>query len=442
MKRKSLFFMSVILAGGPSLPAVAQTFTPEQAVEYAVANNPALRAAQEQSFAALARGNAAESQRMPRITARYSVRRTNNPLDAFADKLMTRSVEPAQDFSADALNHPAESTLNAAELALQMPVYTGGRIDAAVRQAEEAGVASRLQFERAQQEIAAQARQAYLAVQAAEQGVAVSEDAVRAAQAHANTTARLRREGRIVASDNLTAEVNLTAIKSLREQAQTRLRQAQNQLKLVMGMPLDSDLQVQPWATAVAGERPPLADLETKALSQRKDLMAVGAQVNASRAGVDAARAEGNAEISVMATTGWYDRNLATDNNSWSVMGVVSKSLYNGGGTRHRTRAAHHEAAATQAEMHSLEQVIRNQVRDAYNNLLGAEARLALAADNVERARRSVALIEKRYGEGRTILIDLLQAERALVEARNEELSASYNLATSRVALRLATGEI
>lgn len=441
MKHKSLIPLVYLLASTCSLPVFAQTFTAQQAVDYALANNPGLRAAQEQSLAAVERIQAAGSAKMPRITARYSARHGNNPLDAFADKLNTRSVT-TPDFDPALLNNPDPTTLNMAELALQMPVYTGGRLDAQMRQAEEMGVATRLQYERTRQEVAAQALQAYLGVQAAQRAVAVAEDAVNAAQEHAATTARLQREGRIVASDNLTAEVNLAAIKGLREQARARLRQAQNQLSLVMGMPFDTDLEVEHWTSAPKVEPAKLGELETQALARRKDLLAAGAQVNAGRALVDAARAEGNTQVEFMASTNWYDRGVATDNNSWSVMGVISKPLYNGGGTRNRSRAASHEAAAMQAQMYSLEQSIRNDVRTAFINLQEAEARVALATDNVERAQRTVGLVKKRYGEGRTILIDLLQAERALVEARNEELNASFSVVASRVALQLATGEL
>lgn len=441
MQCKSLIILGATLVSACSFPAFAQTFTREQAVEYALANNPGLRAAHEQSLAAVDRIQAAGSGKMPRITARYSTRRSNNPLDAFADKLNTRSVT-SEDFNPALLNNPDPTTLNNAELALQVPLYTGGRLDAQMRQAEEMGVATRLQYERTRQEVAAQAVQAYLGVQAAHRAVFIAEDAVAAAQEHANTTARLQREGRIVASDNLTAEVNLTAVKGQREQARARLRQAQNQLALVMGMPFDTDLEVEAWTPSEKSEPARLGELETHALSRRKDLLAAGAQVNAGRALVDAARAEGNTRVDFLASTNWYDRSVGIDNSSWSVMGAVSKPLYNGGGTRYRSRAASHEASAMQAQMYSLEQSIRNDVRTAYINLQEAEARLALAGDNVERAQRSVGLIKKRYGEGRTILIDLLQAERALVEARNEELNSSFNLAESRVALQLATGEL
>ncbi len=51
-------------------------------------------------------------------------------------------------------------------------------------------------------------------------------------------------------------------------------------------------------------------------------------------------------------------------------------------------------------------------------------------------------LVKQRYGEGRTILIDLLMAERVLVEARNEELTASLGQELSAAQLQLAEGSL
>ena len=50
--------------------------------------------------------------------------------------------------------------------------------------------------------------------------------------------------------------------------------------------------------------------------------------------------------------------------------------------------------------------------------------------------------MKQRYGEGRTILIDLLMAERVLVEARNEELTAGLGQELSAAQLQLAEGSL
>lgn len=425
-----------------AMPVAADVLTPTQAVAHALENNPELLAAREQSLAARARGHIANSARLPQINARYTARESNNPLDAFADKLNTRSVTAA-DFNPDTLNDPAASRVQIAELSLQVPVYTGGRIFAGIRAAEQDSAAAGMQYERVKETIAAQTLQAYLAAQTAARAHALAADAVHAAQRHADTTASLHRQGRIVSSDKLTAAVNLAAMQGLREQAATRERHARNQLRRLMGVTLDTELELAPMDadTADSSAIEPAA-LEQRALSLRKDLAAQTARVAARYAQADALRAARGVEVNFIANTGWYDRQFADDNNSWSVMGVISKSLYSGGRLRDETVAARHDANGAQAQLRSLEQGVRQEVRAAYDNLNEARTRLSIAQDNVAAARQTVALVNKRYGEGRTILIDLLQAERALIEARNEELDALHRLAHNRIALRAAVGEM
>ena len=440
MKSTLVLSLCLLDLGLLAAPAAAESLSLEQAVAYALEHNLDLQATDEQARAAAERSGAAQSARLPQVDVRYMRRRSDNPLDAFADKLNTRSVNPAIDFTAGALNYPDPSNINATELALRLPLYTGGRVTAAIRGAEHTERATRLRAERARQQTAFQTRQAYLATQVAAEGVIITEEAVQAAREHAQTSARLVREGRIVTSDKMTAELNLAAIESAREQAFSRQRRSLDELKLVMGMPLDASLAVAPWQGTVDAAAVNLAESEQRALAQRKDLQAGHWQVNAGRAGVDEARAAFRPQVSVVAANSWYDDHGLLDNKSTSIMGVVSMNIFSGGQTRHDVAAARHQANAAELQLQNQERSIRNEVRSAHSNLREALARYAIAAQSVDKARATSRLVKKRYGEGRTLLIEVLMAERILVEARNEELASAYYVVLSRAALRLAEG--
>lgn len=425
-----------------ALPAQAEPFSLNQAVNYALEHNPDLLAMHALSEAASARTQGASGARLPSLGLSYSARVSNNPLDAFADKLNTRSVTTS-DFDPARLNHPGTSDLYATQLALRVPVYTGGRLSATLQNAEEMEKNARLQYERAREITAFQALRAYINVQAAQEGLVIAEDAVKAAQQHARTTAQLSREGRIVVSDKLTAEVNLAAVRSQREQAATRLETARNQLKLVMGLPFNTDVTVSSVSfSATTPDTVNIADSESRALAGRKDLAAVRAMSQAAKARVQAARAAHKPNVDFIASSNWYDDKPGFDNHSSSVMGVVSLDLFAGGQHQSEISAALAEDREMEWHVQSLEQGVRNDVREAYENLRAAQARHASAADNVERARENVRLVDKRYGQGRTILIDLLQAERAYTDARNEELISRLNLAVGQVAVHLAEGTL
>ncbi|MEK9134061.1 MAG: TolC family protein, partial [Pseudomonadota bacterium] len=128
----------------------AETFSLDQAVRHALANNPELLAVRAQSAAATARTQTASGARLPSLGLSYSARASNNPLDAFADKLNTRRVT-TPDFDPSRLNHPGTSDLHMTQLALRLPVYSGGRLSSSLASAEEMEKNTRLQYERARE---------------------------------------------------------------------------------------------------------------------------------------------------------------------------------------------------------------------------------------------------------------------------------------------------
>ena len=427
---------------GISALAAAETFDRDQAVRHALAHNPDLLAIHEQVIAAGGRTRMAAGARLPSLGLSYSAQSSNNPLTVFGGKLNTRSVT-TQDFDPARLNNPDTTDLHATQLALRLPVYAGGRLSATLTSAEEMEKNAKLQYERAREVTAFQTRRAYLNVQSTQEGLAIADDAVKAAQEHARTTAQLSREGRIVVSDKLTAEVNLAAVQSQREQAATRLESARNQLKRLMGLPLDSELALAPTAAlGVATDVATLADLEARALTTRQDLAGVRAMHQAAKARVQAARAAHKPSLDFIATSDWFDDNPGFDAHSSSIMGVVSLDLYAGGRHQGEITAALAEEREAQWHVQSLEQAVRQEVREAWENLREARVRHANSTDNAERARENVRLVKQRYGQGRTILIDLLQAERAYTDARGEELVSRVGLEVGQAALQLAEGTL
>jgi len=443
MPKKSLSLALCGVLAFPSLAAVAGPLSLDEAIRHALSQNPELRASDRQVQAADARADAARGAFLPQVGVRYLVRRSDNPLDAFADKLNTRTVDPATDFTAQALNYPDPSTLHATQLTLELPLYTGGRLIAGQREAGAYAEAARLGYERRLQTTAYNTLHAYRAAQASTNAVSIADDAVAAAREHADTTARLVRQGRIVASDRMTAELNLAAAESLREQAAHRQRLALEELRLTMGMPANAELTLPPWENPATPAAPPATEeSERRALATRKDLKANEALLTASRTKITAARSAFHPQVGVVAADSWYDDNAALNNKSQSIMGVVSMNIFNGGRDWHGLSAAQRDTEQTEMLLEGARQAARNEVRAAASRLHEATARRRIAEQSVDKARETVRLVKQRYGEGRTILIDLLMAERVLVEARNEELAASLGQELSTAQLQLAEGSL
>jgi len=409
----------------------------EQAVQQALARSPMVLAADRRVEAAGASTEAARAGRWPRLDLRYTARRTDNPLEAFGDKLLTRSVT-GPDFDPYALNHPDPSRLYATELLFTWPIYTGGHLSASISQAEHHERATRLARERDREQLAFQVRAAYYEAQAAAAGVDIATTAVEAARAHAATTARLAREGRAVASDPIAAELQRAGSESAREQAVTRAHRALEELRRLLALAAPSSLELDPWTPpAAAAAR---AGNVERALGQRKDLLAARALTEAGSARIEQARAAYHPQFSIAASESWYDRDPALGNRAQTIMGVVSINLFRGGADAASLGAARAEAGEQALRVEALRDAIRAEVSGAQRALEEAAARRALAARIVDQARENVRIVARRYGEGRTLLMELLQAERLLVEARREALEAALADAIGRARLDLAEG--
>lgn len=419
--------------------AIARTLTPQEAVAYALAHNPALHARSAEVDAARADIATARSAGRPRITAGLDYGLSNDPLAGLTDALETRSIT-ATSLSPPLLDHPGTRHLGTTSIALTLPLYAGGGIDAGIRGARERAGASRDELERQREQVAAQTLIAYYGVEAATAGVRIARSAVQSAAGHVRTTGRLLREGRIVRSDWLTAQVNLSAMRALSAEADAALSSAQTRLRLAMGLPGRVPLTLVP--VALPPPPGPQAALLRHALRARPDLKAMVRQWHAARAQAVVARASRLPRLGLRAANDWYGSAPGFANHSWSVMATLRERLYDGGAGTAAADAASDRARALVFERRALAAQIRAQVRDALVAMKSASLRLSLADQRVQRARRAARLVRRRYGEGRTLLLDLLQSEQGLTKARIERERARYALLRGSAMLALAEGEL
>lgn len=436
------FLVAALLVAVQAPPAHARTFSLRQAVRFALRHSSLTALARARTLMATARLRAARAQRMPEVSAMYNYLLSNNPLMALTAELERRQVT-ASAFTPANLNHPGISRLATAGLSLAVPVYSGGAISASIRAGRFGRAAARADRVATRQRIMATTVQAYEGVLAARAAVRIARDAMRAAQEHADTTARLYHEGRIVQADALTAAVYLRATHEGVLQAQAALAAAQANLAAVLGAPGGLPVEVPPLRL-----RPPPPVAMTaqaailRALQQRPDIRALEAEQAADRAQARALRAQSGVKVDLAASTDWYSETPLPRHNAWTVSGMISVPLYRGG--RARDEAAVKEGAALEvaARVDELRTQIRLQIMRTYSNMQIAWRRYRVAVVSVTEARTAVRLVRIRYGEGRTILLDLLNAEQALTAAREERLTALYALVSDEASLAAADASL
>lgn len=454
-----------------SQTAQAETMNLRQCIDTALNQSPALMASSARIEQAQAAISQSKNSYLPKITASVTASRSSDPLNIFGMKLMQKkaafndfgageymqSVMPVMINPADpnaqaimdnagkikprGLNKADDYTNINTSLQAEMPLYTGGKLSAYVRQAQAYLSAAQSGDAAARQHLMFMVFQAYEGAHTAQAFVDVAEQGVKAAQSFVNTAENLSNQGILVKSELLTAQVHLSNVKLQREQAENQKNVAMDQLKLLMGMDLSAPLTL-----ANSQEVPPLAldaaQAKTQALDHNAQLVALRKQAESSIAAVDAAKADYYPTVGLMARQDWNDDHLALNNSSYTVAGVASWTLTDFGVTKAAVSMAQANQAELQADVLQQEQEIAFKVSEAQRNLTEAMSRVASLAVNVEQAEEAQHLVTQRHEGGVATSTEVLVAETQLLKAKADLISARHEVNTQRMTLHLLTGEL
>jgi len=445
----------ILAAGGLARPAPAWSapLNLRQCVELALKQNPDLmasraRIAQAEGALSQARGN-----RLPKLTASITATRTNDALNAFGLKLSQRNAT-FNDFGAGEfvgpaalpvapynLNHPDPVNNYNTRLELQIPVYNGGMIRGYVAQARAYVQAAQRGDEAARQQVIFHVLQAYEGIHAAQAYVKVAKQAEAAAAAYVKTARNLLRQGVVVRSDLLSAQVNLENTQVMSSQARNGKAAAQDQLHMLLGMPLNKPLQVgAPFMPQPMGGKRDL--LEQAAVSINPGIQALRRQLDAAGGAVNVARAAYYPHFNLMARQDWNNRTLRQTAPSYTIAGVLSWQLLDFGVTHGAVDRAEAGRSVLLARLRQAEAGIRFQTANAWRKAREAEKRVAARTLAVRHAREAQRLVNLRYANGVTTIVAVLAAQAQLDKARADLVAARYQQAVQRAALLLAVGKL
>jgi outer membrane protein len=178
-----------------------------------------------------------------------------------------------------------------------------------------------------------------------------------------------------------------------------------------------------------------------QARQHRPDLQAVAAQVKAAQAITDAARASGQPTISLAAANN--HNSVGSSNSHNSTIGInLSVPIFSGYAPTYRVRAAEAQVEAKNAQLERLRLQVALDVWTAYQNLITLTQTLQTTADLLDSATQSEHTALGRYKAGLGTMLDVLSAQSALANARQQRVLATFNWNISRATLAQAMGNL
>ncbi|OIQ75141.1 putative efflux pump outer membrane protein TtgC precursor [mine drainage metagenome] len=436
----------------------AETLDFRQAVDVALKQNPDLMAVQAQMAQARAGIAQAEGAKLPKVTVSAGVTRTNDALNAFGLKLSQRRAT-FNDFGAgdflnalntggnplpiapENLNYPGSVNNFNTRIEAQMPLYTGGKLQGYMQQARSMLMAAQSGDQAARQQIIYHALQAYDGVYTARAFKGVAGKALEASQSQVKTVDSLFRQGVVIKSDLLSAQVRLEDVKLQQDQAANMEAQAMDALHVVLGVPLNQPIALGPEVLVSMPEGNPTAWVG-QAMERNPQIQALQHQIAAANGKIDVARADRYPQVGAMARFDTNDPNLGFESHGYTVGAQLNWTVFDGGVTRNAVDQAVAQRMELQAKLQSAQNQLGMQVQDAYRKALDASSQVKTRELAVTQAEEAARIVTRRYADGVGTLVEVQGAQAQLDKARADLIMAKQQVNMQRAALRLALGDL
>jgi outer membrane protein TolC len=410
------------------------------AVEIALRTNPLVRATASGSELASSQVTEARAGRMPLVQFNQTFTRSNNPVFVFGS-LLEQGRFSAQNFALDALNDPASLNNFRSSLSVRVPLFDQHQTDTRVNQARIGKEQADAQAERIRQQIRFDVLRAYYGLLVARARKEVADEAVRMAEADVKRIRDMNEAGMVVASDLLSAQVQLAEFQQQQIQAEGDRITAQAALNTALGVSVDTPQNI-------AGE---LVEKEFAAASQeefirvamreRPEMARAQLSLESAREQSRGARAQFLPRIDLFGNFGVSSQGWTSGSSDYTIGASLTFNIFDASRRARIDQASAAEEMAT-AEQESLASQIRLEVVRAYQLFISARARLTVAARAVEQARETLRIIQDRYREGLTTITESLRAQTTFVRTKLNLLAARYDHYVGFAGVLLASGRL
>jgi len=280
-------------------------------------------------------------------------------------------------------------------------------------------------------------QQAYFALLAAYRLRDVAEETVAQNQKHLDLAQGRHDVGLAPRIDITTAQVQLAQAELNQLTARNNVSLGRETLRNTLGLagPLDFDIvdSLEQARTEVSDEE--ALDL---AYANRPELRSLAAQERADIERIKAIEKDYLPKLSLESNVTWNGSSYPLQ-EKWEFGGLVSLSVFNGG----LTRAQVGEAKANLENLRATEDATRNnvslEVRQALLNLRQQAESIGVADKGLQQGRENLSLAEGRYKTGVGNIIELTDAQVALVSAEASRVQALVGYRTALATLERST---
>lgn len=345
---------------------------------------------------------------------------------------------PTLSLSAEAAYQDAagrETESSGIALSATQPLYTGGRVSAAVTAAQADILAGRESLRQVEADVLQAVIQAYVDVRRDQRILAIAQENVEILRRQVEESDARFAVGEITRTDVAQSQAELASARSELSVAQGQLAVSRATYAAVVGQS-PSDLAAEPPIPLLPAS---IEEAFAKAERNNPTLRQAEYAEQASRARVAAARAERMPSVGLRATLGYSgplsDYDPADFDRSITASATVSQPLFAGGAINSRVRQALERNNASRIQVEGARRALLRDLSQGWNALLTARSNITSNEEQVRAARLAFegTLEERKVGLRTTLEVltaqqNLRDAELALVISRRDEYVAGASV--------------
>ncbi len=412
--------------------------TLQDAVDLALERNPEMLIAHEEMNELKGRITEVRSGAYPQISLKGYGLRLRDP-----SILNSSSFDDVPEEFKDALVPRANNMFDFG-LSVKQPIYNAGKVSTALELAKESLEEREAASEAVRQQLIFKVFQAFKDLLLAQANRELVEETHQQRAKHLEQARNRFANGVATEVDVLRSEVNVANVEPELIRAENRIRLARAAINSLIMEELDAPtktigkLEYRPWVTGG------LEDIQQRTLELRPELMAARRRLEQAKLAVSLANAENKPTVDMEGNLGYTVRQpqkfFNNDFSRWNISVNFNLPLFDSGRKAGLVAQASARVRAAEQALAQLENNVRLEVKQAYDDMQSSEKAIAAAQFSVRQAERVFQLMQANYQYGAATTLDVVDSQTALALARNTEIGATYEYEMAKARLRLASG--
>jgi outer membrane protein TolC len=321
------------------------------------------------------------------------------------------------------------------------PIFTGGKLDNAIKATREVSHASAEAASDTDDDVILSAERNYLSVLLARQVVELNTVALQSYNEHLNHAQTSFKLGTAANYDVIRAEAAVAEQEKRLTEARNQLALAEAALRTSLALEDSAPIEISGHLFEITDNADLNASMDA-AVQSSPLLRALRDKVAAYRSGVRVQEADYLPQITAISGRELVTSKLAQTDPTWFAGARATIQLWDGGERRARVSQARSQLQSAEFEVHHAEEQVRLAVRNAYLDLQSQRSELVSAQKAAERNTEALRLANKRFDVGTGTSLEVLDANVSLTASQVGIQQALYQIDLAFLRMHRYQGDI